>query len=426
MSPLLLLLVDLPRVLFLTHSAGFRHEVLPVAEHQLAVAGEGRFAVDATEDCGTVTEDNLRRYRAVAFFTTGELPLSGAQRDGLLGFVRGGGGFVGIHSATDTFYEWPDYGEMLGGTFDGHPWHERVGVKVEDPSHPSTEHLGEAFEITDEIYQFKDWDRDRVHVLLSLDPESVDLSKPAVHREDRDFPLAWCRPYGEGRVFYAALGHREEVWGDPRFLRHVAGGVLWAMGQEAKPEEKGFLPLFNGKDFSGWKFQSSEEGAELAKTFSAKDGTIVCTGNPAGYLYTDKSHREFTLRFDWRYARPVDLEDESKFPGNSGYLLWIAEHKVWPRSLEVQGMNRDAAGIIPIASRDETEFTEDKAARERVRKPVGEWNSMEIAAKGGRVEVRLNGTLISTVTKHPFREGAIGFQSEGAEIHWRNIRIREE
>jgi type 1 glutamine amidotransferase len=419
------LLLLLPRLLLLTHSAGFVHSVVPqTVEDGLSLAGRGRFVVDATQDCAGITAENLSRYQAVAFYTTGELPLSAEQREALLEYVRGGGGFVGIHAAADTFYEWPAYGEMLGGVFDGHPWHEEVTVRVEDRAHPSTVNLGDSFEIVDEIYQFRSWDRDRVHVLLSLDPKSVDLSKPEVKRADRDFALAWCKPFGEGRVFYTALGHRESVWSDPRFLGHVSGGVLWAMGAQEEKKEEGFVQLFNGKDFTGWKFHFDEKGADPTKTFSVRDGAIVCTGKPAGYMYTEKSYREFTLHFDWRYARPADLEDDSKFPGNSGYLLFIQKHEVWPRSIEVQGMNRDVAGIIPIKT--EAKFETDAQTRERERKPVGEWNTMWINVKGGRITVYLNGELVSTVTEYEPKEGPIGFQSEGAEIHWRNIRIREE
>ncbi|HET6201714.1 MAG TPA: DUF1080 domain-containing protein [Planctomycetota bacterium] len=191
-------------------------------------------------------------------------------------------------------------------------------------------------------------------------------------------------------------------------------------------DEKGFVPLFNGKDLAGFKFHFGEKDADPAKTFSVKDGAIVCTGTPPGYLYTEKPYGDFTLRFDWRYKRPADLKNDDDFGGNSGYLLFITEHKIWPRSIEVQGMNKEVARIIPIESKEQTKFTTDAEARKKACKPVGEWNSMEIVAKRGQVAARVNGTLISTVTEHPFKEGVIGFQSEGAEIHWRNLRIRPE
>jgi type 1 glutamine amidotransferase len=221
------------KVLYLTHSAGFKHDVLPLSETILKEIGErsGAFDVTATSDCGLINRDSLKQFAAVVFYTTGELPFSEDQKAAFLDFIRSGKGFAGIHSATDTFYKWPEYGELIGGHFDGHPWHQDVMVNVEDREHPATRHLEKSFQIKDEIYQFKEFSRANVHVLLSLDPVSVDLSLPGVHRQDRDFALAWCRSYGKGRVFYTALGHRAEVWNDPRFQQLLLGGLQWAMGE---------------------------------------------------------------------------------------------------------------------------------------------------------------------------------------------------
>ena len=107
---------------------------------------------------------------------------------------------------------------------------DQVDIRVEDAAHPATRHLPARFAMGDEIYQFRNWSRDRVHVLLSLDPASVDISAAGVKRTDRDFALAWTRRHGKGRVFYTALGHNPEVWRDERFTRHLLGGILWAMG----------------------------------------------------------------------------------------------------------------------------------------------------------------------------------------------------
>jgi type 1 glutamine amidotransferase len=220
------------KALYLTHSAGFKHEILPLSEEIMKQIAErsGEFEIDATKDCSLLSRDNLKRYDAVIFYTTGELPISDAQKADLLAFIKSGKGFVGIHSATDTFYKWPEYGEMIGGYFDQHPWHKEVTVNVEDRRHPATRHLGNAFKITDEIYQFKEFSRDRAHVLMSLDTNTVDLTLPAVHRKDKDFAIAWCRNYGRGRVFYTALGHRAEVWQDLRFQLHLLGALRWVVG----------------------------------------------------------------------------------------------------------------------------------------------------------------------------------------------------
>src|ERR1051325_5922600 len=219
------------KVLYLSHSAGFKHDVLPLSEKSLKEIGErsGAFEATVTQDCSVISKDGLKPYDAVVFYTTGELPISDEGKQALLGFVKSGKGFVGIHSATDTFYKWPEYGDMIGGYFDQHPWHQDVTIKVEDTKHPATKHLGASFKIKDEIYQFKDFSRSKVHVLLSLDVSTVDLNAKNVHRTDKDFANAWVRNYGKGRVFYTALGHPPEVWQDERFQNHLLGGLKWAM-----------------------------------------------------------------------------------------------------------------------------------------------------------------------------------------------------
>ncbi len=222
----------LPRVLYLTQSAGYKHEVLPLSEEVLPRIGTAAHAFETTvvHDSSAITADTLRNYDAVVFYTTGELPLSDAQKGALLAFVRNGKGFVGIHSATDTLYNWSDYGQLIGGYFNDHPWHQQVTIRVEDRTHPATRHLPPTFTLNEEIYQFRNWSRGDVHVLLSLDTRSVDLMEPKIKRTDGDFALAWTKTFGKGRVFYTALGHEAAVWRDDRFQQHLLGGIRWAIG----------------------------------------------------------------------------------------------------------------------------------------------------------------------------------------------------
>jgi type 1 glutamine amidotransferase len=222
------------RVLYFTLSAGFKHDVIPESERIVQQLGvrSGQFEVSVSQDPALLDARTLAGYDVLMFYTTGELPISARQKADLLAFVAGGKGFVGVHSASDTFYEWPAYGRMLGGYFDKHPWHEEVTVNVEDRSHPTTRHLPPRFDIHDEIYQFKDWSRGDVHVLLGLDTASVDLGAKDVHRTDRDFALGWTRQHRKGRVFYTALGHRSEVWNDPRFQQMLMQALLWSGGRE--------------------------------------------------------------------------------------------------------------------------------------------------------------------------------------------------
>lgn len=219
------------RVLYLTHSAGYKHEVLPLSEQILTQIGEesGAFLAVPSQDCSLINADNLKNYDALVFNTSGDLPFSEDQKKAFLDFIKSGKGFVGVHTATHTFRKWAEYGDLIGGYLDEHPWNQEVVINVEDATHPATAHLAPSFRINDEIYQFKDFSRDKVHVLMSLDNNSVDLNKPGVKRADKYFALAWTRQYGKGRVFYTALGHGEEVWRDARFQKHLVNGIRWAM-----------------------------------------------------------------------------------------------------------------------------------------------------------------------------------------------------
>jgi uncharacterized protein len=219
------------KVLYITYSAGFRHDVIPLSMELLPQIGKKTgFDVVATKDLAFLSSVSLPAYDAVVFFTTGELPISDADKGNLLAWIKSGKGFTGIHSATDTFYQWPEYGEMIGGYFDGHPWHQEVKVKVEDPKHPATRGLPAVWTVNDEIYQYRSWDRSKRHVLLSLDTSSVDLKKEGVKRTDGDFALAWTSTYGKGRVFYSALGHRDDLWQRPEYQQFLAGGIRWSVG----------------------------------------------------------------------------------------------------------------------------------------------------------------------------------------------------
>lgn len=215
-------------MLVFTYSAGFRHSYIPTAVEVIVKMGErsGLFEAVATEECEDIQPQKLGEYSVMIFLTSGEIPLSVEQRKALIRYVAEGGGFVGVHNAADTLYSFPEYGRMLGGYFLSHPWTQEIYVIVEDPTHPSTRHLPERFKVLEEVYTFREWSRRRTHVLISLDPTSVDLSKGA--RLDNDYALAWCHHYGRGRVFYTAFGHFTKTWREEWFQKHLLGGILWA------------------------------------------------------------------------------------------------------------------------------------------------------------------------------------------------------
>ena len=246
------------RLLLVTDSGGFVHDSVGLAEQTLKEIGPKngfevtcyRYTRDPKdpafdkyaenfrkvtgvavepESCGRVNKETLKNFDVVLFFTTGN-PLTKEELVDLQDWVKAGGAFAGTHCATDTLYN-TTYGELVGGYFDGHPWHQKIKLKVEDPKHAAAAGFKDGDEITDEIYQFKDapYSREKLHIILSVDNSSIDIEKKGVNRKDKDFAIAWGQEYGKGRSFYTSLGHRKEVWKDERFQKHLIGGLQWAV-----------------------------------------------------------------------------------------------------------------------------------------------------------------------------------------------------
>ena len=218
------------RVLVFSKTAGFRHDAIPAAVAAIQQLGaEHGFAVDATEDAAAFTDANLDQYDAVIFaLTTGDV-LDGAQQAAFERYVRAGGGYVGIHSASDTEYDWPFYGELVGAYFDSHPpGTPTATVEVADRSHPSTSHLPVRWTRVDEWYNFQANPRGRVHVLATLDEGSYGGGTMGA-----DHPIAWCHDYQGGRSWYTALGHAAASYSEPAFLQHLLGGIQTAAGAAA-------------------------------------------------------------------------------------------------------------------------------------------------------------------------------------------------
>lgn len=182
---------------------------------------------------------NLDYFDAVLFYTNGETSLSGQQKQDLLDFVaRDGKGFIGVHTASATAYGWPEYGEMLGGVFDNHPWMiANAKIIVERPGFPAMKALRTGMTLRDEHYQMRaaPYSRDKVDVLARLDPASVNLTAPMVHRGDADFPVAWIKSHGAGRVFYTGLAHTDAAWDDPRIRTMTLEAIKWAIGGGETP-----------------------------------------------------------------------------------------------------------------------------------------------------------------------------------------------
>jgi cytochrome c len=217
------------RIRVFTRTTEYRHDSIPDAVAALrALGAEHGFDVDHTEDAAVFTDAALPAYQAIVFLlTTGDV-LDPAQQAEVERFIRAGGGYVGVHSACDTEYDWPWYGRLVGAYFKHHPEIQTATVQVEDRAHPSTAGLPERWERTDEWYDFRANPRVDVKVLLRLDE--------ATYRDGgmgADHPIAWYHEYDGGRVWYTAGGHTAESYREPLFLQHLLGGIQYAAGQAA-------------------------------------------------------------------------------------------------------------------------------------------------------------------------------------------------
>ncbi|MFM8698110.1 MAG: DUF6677 family protein [Phycisphaerales bacterium] len=227
----------LPRILVFSRTAGFRHDSIPEGIACLKEIGAARWQVEATEDPAAFTTDRLRGYRTVVFLSTTGDVLDRPQEEAFEAYVRAGGGFVGIHAATDTEYGWEWFGRLVGGRFATHPPVQPAVVRVEDRTHRSTRMLPAEWRRTDEWYAFRENPRaGGVHVLATLDETTFDPGKAAM---GADHPICWCRPFEGGRSWYTAGGHTKESFAEPLFRQHLAEGIAWAAGL---PEVAGAAP----------------------------------------------------------------------------------------------------------------------------------------------------------------------------------------
>ncbi|MCA9311097.1 MAG: ThuA domain-containing protein [Phycisphaerales bacterium] len=257
-------------LLIFTGCRGYVHESIPIGAWAITRMGEvtGAWQAEVRDDPAVFSD--LSGYDGVLMLsTTGTLFTEAAWQDELVRFVEGGGGLVGIHAAADCFYDWPAYGDMLGGWFDGHPWHQEVEIEIEEPEHPVMQAFAGAdtFEVTDEIYQFRDpYSRGRNRVLARLAPWALDLSRAGIRRSDGDFAVSWVRRQGRGRIFYTSLGHRSEIYWNPVVLRHYADGIRFALG-DLEADSVSSAARYGG--------MSADDAAETLHGWSPEDGRAV-------------------------------------------------------------------------------------------------------------------------------------------------------
>lgn len=251
------------KLLVFSKTGGFRHASIATGKVAFTEMGKktGAFETVVSDDLENFEADKLKQYDGVMFLSTTMNPflpskaeleklseeekkaaLAAAKekeaklRENFMSWIRAGGAFIGIHAATDTFYDWAEYGEMVNGYFDGHPWNAgtQVSIKVEpgQEKHPLVAMFdGQNVDFKEEIYQLKaPYDSSKVHMLLRLDPEKSDMNVKGLKRDDKDWGVAWARHWGKGRVFYCSLGHNHDMYWHPKVVRHYLAGIQWALG----------------------------------------------------------------------------------------------------------------------------------------------------------------------------------------------------
>ncbi|TYB56555.1 DUF1080 domain-containing protein [Nonomuraea sp. PA05] len=398
------------QVLVFSKTAGFRHDAIPAGIQAIRDLGAANnFTVTATEDAGAFT--NLSGYEAVVFLnTTGDV-LNDTQQAAFQQYVDGGGGYVGVHAAADTEYDWPYYGRLAGAYFKSHPAIQQATVRTEDRAHPATAHLGPAWTRTDEWYNYRVGPRTSVRVLQSLDETTYSGGDMGDH------PITWCHPQGQGRAFYTGLGHTIESYADPAFRGVLLGGIRYAAGTakaDCRPET-GYTPIYNGST-SGWS-QAGPGG------FANADATLTSQGGMGLLWYSARELGSYSLKVDW------------KVTGDSNSGVFVG----FPASGDPQSAV-DNGYEVQIDATDTADRTTgsiygfkaaDQAARDAALNPPGSWNTYELLVEGERLRVHLNGALINDFTntdpRRSLRQGHVGIQNHGAadQVAFRNVRVKE-
>ncbi|WP_414720119.1 ThuA domain-containing protein [Umezawaea sp.] len=399
------------QVLVFSKTAGFRHDSIPAGIQAIRDLGAANgFTVTATENAAAFTPTELAKYAAVVFLSTTGDVLDGTQQSAFESYVNGGGGFVGVHAAADTEYDWPFYGQVVGAYFLSHPTVQQATVKVEDRAHAATAHLGPTWTRTDELYDYRANPRPNVHVLATLDESSYSGG-----RMGADHPISWCRAVSAGRSFYTGLGHTIESYADPVFRAHLLGGIRFAAGRakaDCRPES-GYTGLFTGST-AGW----SQAGTG---SFANADGTLTSRGGPGNLWHSAKEFGSYSLKLDWRLTGDGDSGIFLGFPASGAADPGAGGYEV---AIDASGAANTTTGAVHGAQAPDT------AVRDAALNPPGQWNTFELLVEGERLRVLLNGRQVNDFTNtdpaRSLRQGHVGLQNLGdGAVSFRNVRIKE-
>ncbi|GAA0991888.1 hypothetical protein GCM10009555_080010 [Acrocarpospora macrocephala] len=401
------------QVLVFSKTAGFRHDSIPQGIQLVRDLGAANnFTVTATEDATFFTAANLANFKAVVFMSTTGDVLNATQQTVFENYINGGGGYVGVHAAADTEYDWPFYGNLVGAYFNSHPAIQTATVRTEDRSHAATAHLGPTWSRSDEWYNYRTNPRGTAKILQNLDESSYSGGGMGA-----DHPITWCKTQSNGRAFYTGLGHTQATYAETAFRTLLLGGIRYAAGwakQDCRPET-GYTTIYNGST-NGW----TQNGPG---SFTNTNNTLTSVGGMGMLWYSAKQYGSYSLKLDW--TMPGD--------DNSGILLGFPT-PTDPQSAINQGheVQIDATDTADKTTGSIYGFkSADIAARDAALNPPGSWNTYEILVEGERVRVYLNGRQINDFTNtDPARSltsGYIGIQNHGTgdDVSFRNIRIKE-
>ncbi len=400
-------------VLVFSKTAGFRHDSIPQGIQMIRELGAANsFSVTATEDGNQFNATTLAQFEVVVFLnTTGDV-LTATQQTAFESYIRAGGGYVGVHSAADTEYDWAFYGELMGAYFASHPAIQQATVRVENRAHAATAGLSPTWVRTDEWYNYRTNPRSTARVLANLDESSYSGGGMGA-----DHPHTWCKAYQGGRSFYTGSGHTQSSYSEQGFRSLILGGIRYAANRtkaDCRPET-GYTALYNGST-TGW----SQAGPG---SFTNSNGTLTSTGGMGMLWYSSRELRSYSLKLDW--TMPGD--------DNSGVIVGFPAttdpNTALSTGYEVQidatdASDRTTGAIYGFKAAD-------LAARDAALNPPGEWNTFELLVEGERLQVFLNGVKINDFTNtDPVRSlasGHIGIQNHGTgdDVSFRNIRIKE-
>ncbi|SDI13954.1 ThuA domain-containing protein [Nonomuraea jiangxiensis] len=399
-------------VLVFSKTAGFRHDSIPVGIQTIRDLGAANsFTVTATEDAAAFTTANLAQYETVVFLSTTGDVLNATQQTAFESYVRGGGGYVGVHAAADTEYGWPFYGQLVGAYFASHPAIQQVNSRTENRAHPATAHLPQTWTRSDELYNYQTNPRSSARVLATLDESSYSGGSMG-----GDHPITWCKTIDSGRSFYTGFGHTQQSYAEAGFRAQLLGGIRYAANRakaDCRPET-GYTALYNGST-SGW----SQSGPG---SFANSDATLTSSGGMGLFWYNAQQYTSYSLKADWKLTGDSNSGIFVGFP-NPGGDPNIAVNQGYEIQIDASDTpDRTTGAIYGFKSAD-------LAARDAALNPPGEWNTFEILVEGQRIRVYLNGALINDFTNtDPNRnlDGYVGLQNHGAadQVAFRNVRIK--